>query len=65
MPTLDLIFAYVVAVLAGAAVIGALVVTLVAEWYALRRVIERNRRPRPRGRYWREHAVLTWPERRP
>jgi hypothetical protein len=65
MPSLDLIFAYTIVVLAGAACIGALAVVLVAEWFALRRVIERNRRPRPEGLYWRKHAAVTVPERRP
>ena len=69
MPTLNLIFAWAVAVLAGAACIGALVVVIVAEWYAIRRTINRHRRPRatltdPSGRWWREHSYLTVPERR-
>jgi uncharacterized membrane protein YcjF (UPF0283 family) len=63
--TLDLIFAYVVAALAGIAVIGALVVAIVAEWYALRNVIQRNRPPKSEGRFWSNHAALTSPERRP
>ena len=41
--------------LAGLACIGALAVVLVAEWYAIRRTIERHRQPEPRpvhqGRY--------------
>ena len=49
MPSLDVIFAWIIAVLAGAACIGALAVVLVAEWYAIRRTIERHRRPRPDG----------------
>jgi O-antigen ligase len=65
---LSVIFAWIIAVLAGAACIGALVVVLVAEWYAIRRTIERHRRPGtltdPSGRWWREHAHLTVPERR-
>jgi hypothetical protein len=66
---LSVIFAWIIAVLAGAACIGALAVVLVAEWYAIRRTIERHRRPGtltdPSGRWWREHAHLTVPERRP
>jgi hypothetical protein len=67
---LSVIFAWIIAILAGAACIGALAVVLVAEWYAIRRTIQRHRRPRPTltdpaGRYWREHAYLTVPERRP
>jgi O-antigen ligase len=65
----SVIFAWIIAVLAGAACIGALAVVLVAEWYAIRRTIERHRRPGtltdPSGRWWREHAHLTVPERRP
>ena len=44
----SIIFAWIIAVLAAAACIGALVVVLVAEWYAVRRTIERHRRPTPR-----------------
>jgi hypothetical protein len=68
---LDLIFAWIIAVLAGAACIGALVVVLVAEVYAIRRTIERHRRPGraelidPSGRWWRERSAVTIPERRP
>jgi O-antigen ligase len=66
MPSLDVIFAWVIAVLAGAACIGALAVVLVAEWYAIRRTIERHRRPRPDGppvsRYWRDRAAIRLPE---
>jgi O-antigen ligase len=66
MPSLDVIFAWIIAVLAGAACIGALAVVLVAEWYAIRRTIDRHRRPRPDGppisRYWHEHAAIRLPE---
>jgi uncharacterized membrane protein YcjF (UPF0283 family) len=63
---LDVVFAYVIAVLAGAAVIGALVVVLVAEWYALRRVIERHRRQAEQPEtFWRNHSAVRIPERRP
>jgi hypothetical protein len=69
MPSLDVIFAWIIAVLAGAACIGALAVVIVAEWYAIRRTIERHRRPGPAydptGRWWRERSALTAPERRP
>jgi O-antigen ligase len=65
----SLIFAWVIAVLGGLACIGALAVVIVAEWYAIRRTIERHRRPEPppahQGRYWLEHSALTVPERRP
>jgi O-antigen ligase len=70
---LNLLFAYAIAILAGLACIGALAVVLVAEWYAIRRTIERHRRPEPRpeprpahqARYWLEHSALIVPERRP
>jgi hypothetical protein len=70
MGGLELAFAVVVTVLAGAACIGALAVVLVAEWYAIRRTIEWHRRPGstltdPSGRWWRERSAVTLPERRP
>ena len=69
MPTLNLVFAWVISVLAGLACIGALAVVIVAEWYALRRIIERHRRPGPpydpTGRWWRERSAVNVPERRP
>jgi hypothetical protein len=36
----------------------------VAEWYAIRRTIERHRRPRRPAvaRYWRKHAAIRLPE---
>jgi O-antigen ligase len=69
MPSLDVIFAWIIAVLAGLACIGALAVVIVAEVYAIRRTIERHRRPGPAhdptSRWWRERSALTAPERRP
>jgi hypothetical protein len=66
---LSLLFAWAIAILAGVACVGALAVVIVAEVYAIRRTIERHRRPRPAydptGRWWREHTHLTVPERRP
>jgi hypothetical protein len=68
MSSLDLIFAWIIAVLAGLSCIGALAVVLVAEWYAIRRTIQRHRATRPpadpMGRWWRERSALTAPERR-
>jgi hypothetical protein len=61
---LDLIFAAVVGVLAALAVIGALAVLIVAEWYAIRRTIERHRKPTADELFWRQHAALSSPERR-
>ena len=54
---LDVIFAYVVGVLAGLAVIGLLVFVLVWEWCAIRRTVAAHRRQAPDG-YWRERGVL-------
>ena len=65
---LSTIFAWIVTVLAGLACIGALAVVLVAEWYAIRRTIDRHR-PKPAfdptGRWWRERGAFGVPERRP
>jgi hypothetical protein len=44
---LDLVVAWTIAILAVAACAGALVVVLMAEWYGLRRTIQRNRQPLP------------------
>jgi hypothetical protein len=69
MPSLDVIFAWIIAVLAGLACIGALVVVLVAEWYTIRRTIDQHRRPRVDGppvpRWGQEVPVRLVPERRP
>ena len=54
---LDVIFAYLVGVLAGLAVIGALVFVLVWEWCAIRRTLAAHRRQGPEG-LWRERGVL-------
>jgi O-antigen ligase len=59
---LSLLFAWAIAILAGAACIGALVVVLVAEWYAIRRTIARNRKPDPNEQYWRDLRALTEPK---
>jgi hypothetical protein len=67
MPSLDVIFAWIIAVLAGAACIGALTVVLVAEWNTIHRTIHRHRRPGstltdPSGRWWRERSAVSVPE---
>jgi O-antigen ligase len=59
---LSLLFAWAIAILAGAACIGALVVVLVAEWYAVRRTIERHRKPTPEETFWRSQRALTEPK---
>ena len=62
MPSLDVILAWIIAVLAGAACIGALVVVLVAEWYAIRRTIERHRNPPlTDADFWRQQRALNEP----
>ena len=58
--SLDVVFAYVVGVLAGLAVIGALAFVLVWEWCAIRRTLAVHRRSAPDG-LWRgrERGALT------
>jgi hypothetical protein len=65
MSTLDVIFATVVGVLAGIAVIGALVFAVVWEWCAIRRTLAAHRRPPRDESFWLDRAALTIPERRP
>jgi hypothetical protein len=63
MGTLETIFGTIVVVLAGIAVIGALVVVLVAEVYAVRRTIERHRNPPLTDTdFWRQQRALTEPK---
>ena len=62
---LDVIFATIVGVLAGLAVIGALVFALVWEWCAIRRTLAAHRRPASEASFWRDRAALSVPERRP
>jgi hypothetical protein len=62
---LDVIFAAVVGVLAGLAVVGALALVLVWEWCAIRRTLAANRPPTPEETFWQQHAAVTVPERRP
>ncbi|HEY6590375.1 MAG TPA: hypothetical protein VI751_04975 [Actinomycetota bacterium] len=62
MGTLETIFGTIVVVLAGLAVIGALVVVLVAEWFVIRRVVERHRnQPMTDADFWRQQRALTEP----
>jgi hypothetical protein len=56
--SLDVIFATVVGVLAGLAVIGALAFALVWEWCAIRRTLAAHRHRAPDG-FWRERGALT------
>jgi hypothetical protein len=63
MGTLETIFGTVVVVLAGIAVIGALVVVVVAEVYAVRRTIERHRNPPlTDADFWRQQRALSEPK---
>ena len=63
MGTLETIFGTIVVVLAGLAVIGALVVVVVAEVYAIRRTIERHRNPPlTDADFWRQQRALTEPK---
>ena len=62
--SLDVIFAYLVGVLAGLAVIGALALALVWEWCAIRRTLAAHRHQVPEA-FWRDRAELGIPERRP
>jgi hypothetical protein len=61
---LDVVFAYVVGVLAGLAVIGALAFALVWEWCSIRRTLAAHRHPPREAEFWRDHATLSIPERR-
>jgi hypothetical protein len=56
--SLDVVFASVVGVLAGLAVIGALAAALVWEWCAIRRTLAAHRHRAPDG-FWRERGALT------
>jgi hypothetical protein len=55
--SLDVVFAYVVGVLAGLAVIGALAVALVWEWCAIQRTLAAHRHRAPDG-CWPEGGAL-------
>jgi hypothetical protein len=55
--SLEVVFAYVVGVLAGLAVIGALAFALVWEWCAIRRTLAGHRHQAPAG-LWRERGAL-------
>jgi hypothetical protein len=63
MGTLEVIFAWVITVLAALACIGAVAVVLVAEVCAIRRAIERYRNPPPTDAdFWRQQRALTEPK---
>jgi hypothetical protein len=56
--SLDVVFAYVVGVLAGLAVIGGLAFVLVWEWCAIRRTLAAHRHRAPDG-FWHGRGALT------
>jgi hypothetical protein len=56
--SVDVVFAYVVGVLAGLAVIGALAFALVWEWCAIRRTLAAHRHQAADG-FWRERGALS------
>ena len=63
---LSVIFAWIVAVLAGLACVGALAFVIVWEVCAIRRTLAEHRRQlQPPETYWRNHATVSVPERRP
>jgi hypothetical protein len=64
MEDLELVFATVVGVLAGLAVVGALAFALVWEWCAIKRTLAAHRPPTPEEDFWRQHNAVTVPERR-
>jgi O-antigen ligase len=61
----SVIFAWIIAVLAGAACIGALVFAIVWEICAIRRTLAAHRHVGPPATYWSDRAAVTAPERRP
>jgi hypothetical protein len=60
----EVIFGTVLLMLASVAVIGALVFAVVWEVCAIRRTLERHRKPSPEESFWRQHQAVTVPERR-
>jgi hypothetical protein len=62
----SVMFAWIIAVLAGAACIGALVFVIVWEVCAIRRTLaDHRRRAGPPTTYWRDRTAVTVPDRRP
>jgi hypothetical protein len=64
MPDPSTIFAWIVAILAGLATIGALTFAVVWEVCAIRRTLAQHRAVSwfdPSTRYWREHSAVTIP----
>jgi hypothetical protein len=65
MGTVETMFAVVVSVLAALAVIGALVFAVVWEVCAIRRTLAAHHRASQPELFWRNHATVSIPERRP
>ena len=63
MGSLETVFGAVVVVLAGLAVVGALLFAISWEWFAFRRLLERHRRSDPNEQYWHDLRSLTEPKR--
>ena len=59
---LELIFATIVGVLAGLAVIGALAFAITWEVCAIKRTLAAHRKPTPEEAFWRQHQAVTVPE---
>jgi hypothetical protein len=65
MGTVETVWATIVLILASVACVGALLVAIVWEVAAIRRIRDRARKPTPEQTFWQQHAALTAPERRP
>jgi hypothetical protein len=62
----SVIFAWIIAVLAGIACVGALAFVIVWEVCAIRRTLAAHRRQAEQPKtFWRNHATVSVPERRP
>ena len=58
----SVIFAWIIAMLAGLAGVGALLYAISWEWFAFRRLLERHRKPDPYEDFWRRQRALTEPK---
>ena len=58
----SVIFAWIIAVLAGLACVGALLYAISWEWFAFRRLLERHRKPDPYEDFWHRQRALTEPK---
>jgi transketolase C-terminal domain/subunit len=62
MGSLEVIFAAIVGVLAGLAVVGALAFAITWEIAAIRRILDRHRKPTPEQQFWADHRAVRVPE---